>query len=105
MQEAVYFIRSENKAKGVKSDTKRVPWKERYTFHEDGYRMLGVSTGVKKVTDAKGNEVNERKTLAPYDACEEIGAVSYTHLWLCPAPLFSSCQVEYIFFTVPKIVL
>lgn len=73
VQEAVYFIRSENKAKGVKSDTKRVPWKERYTFHEDGYRMLGVSTGVKKVTDAKGNEVNERKTLAPYDACEEIG--------------------------------
>ena len=73
VQESVYFNRGEDKAKGIAADTKRVPWKDRNTFAEEGYRMIGVTTGVKKITDAKGNVVNDRKTLAPYDACEEIG--------------------------------
>lgn len=35
--------------------------------------MIGVKVGVKKIVDKKGNEVNDKKVLTEFDACEEIG--------------------------------
>lgn len=72
VQKSVFFNRSENKKKGIKKDTKEIPWKDRYQFKSDGYRMIGVKLGVKKVVDKNGKEVNDKKIMPPYDACQEI---------------------------------
>lgn len=53
--------------------TKSVPWRDRFTFAEDGYSIIGVNVGVKKVKDEKGNDVNDKKKLSDFDACKEIG--------------------------------
>ena len=44
-------------------DTQEVAWNDRYTFDKEGYRMIGVNVGVKKIVDKKGNEVNDKKVL------------------------------------------
>lgn len=73
-QEKVYFSKSEKDELGKRKTTvKDIPWKDRFTFSEDGFRMIGVNTGVKKVKDNKGNDVNDKKILTQYDACMEIG--------------------------------
>lgn len=66
----VYFVkRGEN---GGKSEVKTIPWKDRFTFAEDGFSLIGVNVGVTKVKDAKGNDVNDKKHLTDYDACLEV---------------------------------
>lgn len=72
-RKSVYYSRREDKAKGITKDTQEVAWKDRYTFDKEGYRMIGVNVGVKKIVDKKGNEVNDKKVLTEFDACEEIG--------------------------------
>ena len=77
-QDTVYFSKTTKGADGKnKTDTKAVKWADRLKtskqlFGEDGYRIIGVTCGCKKVIDSKGKEVNDRKYLAPYDACDEI---------------------------------
>ena len=61
------------KAENGKVDTEEVAWKDRFTFAKEGYSLIGVNVGVKKVKDEKGNEVNDKKRLTEYDACKEIG--------------------------------
>lgn len=68
-RENVYFFK---KFEDGKTDTKVIPWKDRFNFHEEGYRMMGVNVGLEKTTDEKGNTVNNRKTLTDYDSCKEI---------------------------------
>lgn len=34
--------------------------------------MIGVNVGVKKIVDKKGNEVNDKKVLTEFDACERL---------------------------------
>ena len=68
-QDNVYF--SKRNAEG-KSETKKVSWANRNTFSEDGYRMIGVNLGLEKTTDKDGKEVNDKKTMTPFDACEYI---------------------------------
>ena len=69
----VVFSKSEGEGKNKKSVTKKVAWKDRFTFAEKDYRILGMNVGVKKVVGKDGKEVNDKKTLVEYDACKEIG--------------------------------
>ena len=64
----VYFSKKEDN----KIVTKEVPWKERFTFAEKDYSLIGVNLSVSKIKDAKGNEVNDKKRVTDYDACKEI---------------------------------
>lgn len=68
--EVCFSKRSED---GKKTETKKVPWKDRFTFAEKDFNLIGVNLGVSKVTDAKGNLVNDKKRMVEYDACKEIG--------------------------------
>ncbi len=72
-QSNVYFSKSEKDSNGKKKIiTKKIPWNDRFNFHEDGFRLIGVNVGVKKITDKSGKEVNDKKTLSQFDACKEI---------------------------------
>ena len=72
-QDNVYFSKSEKDSDGKKKPTtKKIPWNDRFNFHEDGFHMIGVNVGVKKTTDENGKEVNDKKTLSQFDACKEI---------------------------------
>jgi hypothetical protein len=69
-QDKVYFSKR-NPSTG-KTDTKDVPWANRYKFNEDGFRMIGVGLGLTKTKDQSGKLVNDKKTMTPFDACEYI---------------------------------
>lgn len=73
-QDSVYFTKSETDpvTKKRTTTTETVAWKDRHKFNKEGFRLIGVNVGVKKVTDNKGNSVNDKKVLVPYDACKEI---------------------------------
>lgn len=68
-RDVVYFSK---KLEDGKTDVKKIPWKDRFNYHEEGYRMIGVNVGVVKTTDENGNTVNDKKTLTDYDSCKEI---------------------------------
>ena len=68
-RDSVYFSKRNEEGK---TETKAVPWKDRFTFAEEGYSIIGTNIGVKRILDAKGNEVNDKKRLTEYDACKEI---------------------------------
>lgn len=68
-RDVVYFSK---KLEDGKTDVKKIPWKDRFNYHEEGYRMIGVNVGVVKTTDENGNAVNDKKTLTDYDSCKEI---------------------------------
>lgn len=69
-QANVYF--SKRNTETGKTDTKSVAWANRNKFAEDGWRMIGVNLGLTKTTDANGRQINDRKIMAPFDACEYI---------------------------------
>lgn len=71
-QQNVYFSKR-NQSAG-KTETKTVPWANRNKFNEDGWRMIGVGLGLTKTKDQSGKVVNDKKTMAPFDACEYINA-------------------------------
>ena len=72
-QDNVWFSKSEKDSNGKKKTiTKKIPWNDRFNFHVDGFRLIGVNVGVKKTTDETGKEVNDRKILSQFDACKEI---------------------------------
>lgn len=71
-QQNVYFSKR-NQSTG-KTETKSVAWANRNKFHEEGFRMIGVGMGLTKTKDQSGKEVNDKKTMAPFDACEYINA-------------------------------
>lgn len=66
-QQKVYFSKR-NPSTG-KTETKSVAWADRNKFNEDGWRMIGVGLGLKKTTNSEGKEVNDKKTMTPFDAC------------------------------------
>lgn len=91
-KDKVYFSKTETVDGKKKTDVQEVAWKDRFKFNKEGYRLIGVNTGVSKTNDAKGNEVNDKKMLTGYDACKEIsdnlkddqsvfirGAIDYGH--------------------------
>ena len=69
-QQKVYFSKR-NPSTG-KTETKSVAWADRNKFNEDGWRMIGVGLGLKKTTNSEGKEVNDKKTMTPFDACSYI---------------------------------
>lgn len=69
-QDNVYF--SKRNSETGKTDTKKVAWANRNTFNEEGYRMIGTNLGLVKTTDKDGKEVNDKKTMHAFDACEYI---------------------------------
>jgi len=69
-RENVYFSKRDQKAK--KTETKAVPWKNRYTFEEDGFNLIGTRLGITKTTDEDGKVVNDKKVMVEFDACEYI---------------------------------
>lgn len=73
-QEFVYFTKSETDPASKKRNTttEAVAWKDRHKFNKEGFRLVGVNVGIKKIKDSKGNDVNDKKMLVPYDACKEI---------------------------------
>lgn len=79
VQDNVYFSKTSKGTDGKNhTETKTVRWADRMKssanlFGEPGYRIIGVTCGCKKVIDKNGKEVNDRKYLTPYDACDEVG--------------------------------
>mgnify|MGYP000860136482 CR=1 FL=1 len=73
-QDSVYFFKTTKDEKtGKKStETKKVAWKDRLTFSQDGFKLIGVNVGVQKTHDSTGKEINDKKSLTQYDACKEI---------------------------------
>lgn len=69
-QDNVYFSKK-NQETG-KTETKKVAWANRKKFNEDGWRMIGVNLGLVKTTDKDGKEINDKKTMTQFDACEYI---------------------------------
>lgn len=91
-KDKVYFAKTETVDGKRKTDVQDIAWKDRFKFNKEGYRLIGVNTGVTKKVDEKGNEVNDKKMLTGYDACKEIadnliddqsvfvrGAIDYSH--------------------------
>lgn len=78
----VYFSKTTKGPDGKnKTETRMVKWADRFKtskqlFGEDGFRIIGVTCGCKKITDNKGKLVNDRKYLTNYDACDEIQNLS-----------------------------
>lgn len=71
-QDNVYF--SKRNAETNKADTEKVAWANRNKFAKEGYRMIGVNLGLVKTTDSDGKEVNDKKTMHAFDACQYIKA-------------------------------
>lgn len=69
-QNNVYF--SKRNQETGKTETKKVAWADRNNFNEDGYRMIGINLGLTKIADKDGKEVNDKKTMTPFDACAYI---------------------------------
>lgn len=71
-QQNVYF--SKRNPETGKVETRQVEWANRNKFNVDGFRMIGVNLGLSKTIDANGKEVNDKKTMHQFDACEYIQA-------------------------------
>lgn len=69
-QDNVYF--SKRNSETNKTETEKVAWANRNKFNKEGFRMIGVNLGLVKTTDSDGKEVNDKKTMAPFDACAYI---------------------------------
>lgn len=77
-QDKVYFSKTIKVDGKNKTDTKAVDWDDRFEsskklFGEDGYTIIGITCGCKKVIDKNGKEINDSKHLTAFDACDEIG--------------------------------
>lgn len=68
--EVNFYKRSDKK--GEKGTTKKVSWRDRFNFKEEGFSLLGVNVGVTKTRNEKGDEVNKVEHLVEYDACKTI---------------------------------
>lgn len=68
-RDKVYFSKRNDQGK---NETKSVPWANRNNSQGDGWRMIGINVGVTKTTDSNGKVVNDKMTLAEYDAVKHI---------------------------------
>lgn len=66
---SVWFSRSETGSDGKRTvETVEVPWKNRNTFDQKGFQMIGVRVGLEREMKSNGNEGNVQKMLTPFDA-------------------------------------
>lgn len=68
-RDKVYFSKKDEDGK---TDVKAVAWKDRIKNAPEGYRMIGVLTGLKKVPGDNGKLKNDNHYRTEYDACEYI---------------------------------
>lgn len=68
-RDKVYFSK---KNEDGKTEVKAIAWKDRIKNAPDGYRMIGVLTGLKKVPGDNGKLKNDNHYKTEYDACEYI---------------------------------
>ena len=61
-----------SQTKDGKTTIESVPWKDRNSFKKDGFNLLGIKLGINKVIDKNGKEVNDRKNMTEFDACNYI---------------------------------
>lgn len=95
VQDQVYYSKSEKDKDGKrKTETKAIPWAERYKFNGKDWRLIGMNIGLEKTVDEKGNEVNDKQYLVPFDACEYIS----NHL-KDGQSVFVNGHIEYSHFT------
>jgi hypothetical protein len=71
-KDKVFFSKTVTEDNKKKTVTEEVLWKDRFKFNKEGFRLIGVNTGVKKIQDDKGKTVNDKKNLTEYDATKEI---------------------------------
>lgn len=72
-RDKVYFLRREDKAKGIEKDKLEVSWKDRLTYAvPEGYEMMGVRVGVVKKQNDAGKMVNDNHVMTDFDAAKEI---------------------------------
>lgn len=69
--EFVYFSKRAEK-QGEKPKTVKVPWKDRFTFNRDGYRLIGNRVGLSKIVNQDGEVVNKNETLTDFDTCKNV---------------------------------
>ena len=67
-RDKVYFSKNED----GKTEVKAIAWKDRIKNAPEGYRMIGVMTGLKKVPGENGKLKNDNHYRTEYDACEYI---------------------------------
>ena len=68
-RDKVYFSK---KNEDGKTEVKAIAWNDRIKNAPDGYRMIGVLTGLKKVNGENGKLKNDNHYRIEYDACEYI---------------------------------
>ena len=68
-RDKVYFSK---KNEDGKTEVKAIAWKDRIKNAPEGYRMIGVLTGLKKVPGDNGKLKNDNHYRTEYDACEYI---------------------------------
>jgi hypothetical protein len=71
-KDKVFFSKTVTEDNKKKTVTEEVSWKDRFKFNKEGFRLIGVNIGVKKILDDKGKTVNDKKNLTDYDAAREI---------------------------------
>lgn len=71
-QDYVYINKSEVINGKRVSDTQKVIWNDRHKVLPEGYNLVGINCGVKKIVTDDGKTVNDRKTLVSFDACKEV---------------------------------
>lgn len=64
------FFYKRPEVKGEKGTTKKIPWLKRASFNEEGFTLIGMKIGIKKIVDDKGKEKNDTKTYAEFDGAE-----------------------------------
>lgn len=72
-RDKVFFSKSTGEGKDRKTETEEVSWNNRFDFKKDGFKLIGTNVGIVKTKDDNGNEVNDKKTMVEFDACEYIG--------------------------------
>ena len=68
-RDKVYFSK---KNEDGKTEVKAIAWKDRIKNAPEGYRMIGVLTGLKKIPGENGKLKNDNHYRTEYDACEYI---------------------------------
>lgn len=73
-QKSVYFSKStKDKVTGKRTNEMiEVPWRERNTFSQEGFRMMGTKVGLETYLNEKGETANRLHTFTPFDACDYI---------------------------------
>lgn len=66
----VYFSKRNPETK--KNETRPIPWANRHSFNEEGWRLIGNNLGLTKIDDGNGKMVNDKVTLTDFDSCEYI---------------------------------